>query len=207
MKNQKINIAIFASGNGSNAEALIKKSLELENIEVKLIYSNKANPFVKERAKKYNIPFFHINYSKNKTKTELEIIELLKSFNIDWVFLAGYMKIIEKELLKYFWDEEMGYSKIVNIHPSLLPQFPGKDAYAEAYYSNVPESGITIHLVDSGIDSGPIIKQKAFKRFQTDTLGEFKERGLSIEHKLYSSVLEQLSSNQTLSPNYFTEQK
>ena len=93
------------------------------------------------------------------------------------------------DFLDSFFDGELGVSRVINIHPSLLPSFPGKNAYEQAYYSGIKMSGVTVHFVDSGIDTGPPILQECFPRFETDTLDEFVARGLETEYQLYRQAI------------------
>jgi len=117
------------------------------------------------------------NY-KNKKEYEEKIKEILQSFRVDLVVLAGYMKIVGKTLLEAFPN------RIINIHPSLLPSFPGLEAQKQAWEYGVKISGCTVHFVDEGIDSGPIIGQRAVPVYDDDTPETLAERILQEEHKL-----------------------
>ncbi|PAM96763.1 phosphoribosylglycinamide formyltransferase, partial [Flavobacterium sp. IR1] len=143
-------IAVFASGNGTNAQAIIDqaKSGVLE-CEVVLVVSDKPNAFALTRAKNAGIDTFSFKPSdfKNKESYESELVQKLKEKNVQLIALAGYMRLIGPTLLQAF------EGRIVNIHPSLLPQFPGLDAIGQAMNAGVRETGVTIHLVDSGMDT------------------------------------------------------
>jgi phosphoribosylglycinamide formyltransferase-1 len=114
---------------------------------------------------------------------------------MDFLVLAGYMRILSESFLRAYKDPR-GFYRIVNIHPSLLPSFPGKSAYEDAFNYGVKVSGITIHLVDEKVDHGYILAQEAFPRFDDDTLATFKARGLAVEHKLFPEVLQTLANGE-----------
>lgn len=145
-------IAVFASGNGSNFQAIVNavKRSEL-NASITLLVSDKPGAYVIDRAMKEEIPTFVFaakNYQE-KADYEREILKHLKTNKIDLIVLAGYMRLVGGTLLQAF------AGKIINIHPSLLPAFPGKDAIGQALEAGVSQTGITIHYVDAGMDTGP----------------------------------------------------
>ncbi len=123
---------------------------------------------------------------------ETRLLETLSRYPVDYVVLAGYMRVLTSSFLQHFHHQD-GYFRIVNIHPSLLPAFPGANAYEEAFAYGVRLSGITIHLVDEKVDHGPILAQEAFARLEEDTFDDFKARGLSVEHRLYPQVLQSIA--------------
>lgn len=182
-------IAIFASGSGSNFQAIVDavKSGQLD-AEVCLLVCDKAGAFAIERAKKENIPYFVFQAKEyaNKEQYELEILENLKKHEIDFIVLAGYMRLIGSTLLSEF------EGKIINIHPSLLPAFPGKDAIGQALAAKVKVSGVSIHYVDAGMDTGPIIAQKAVEISENETKESLQEKIHRIEHELYPKVIKGL---------------
>ncbi|HEY9791086.1 MAG TPA: formyltransferase family protein, partial [Candidatus Obscuribacterales bacterium] len=108
--------------------------------------------------------------------------------------LAGYMRVLTPAFLQQFRHAD-GYFNVINIHPSLLPAFPGAHGYEDAFNYGVKISGVTIHLVDEHVDHGPILAQAAFERYDDDTLETFKARGLELEHKLYPAVLQEIARN------------
>lgn len=182
-------IAIFASGSGSNFQAIVDavKSGQLD-AEVCLLVCDKAGAIAIERAKKENIPYFVFQAKEyaNKEQYELEILENLKKHEIDFIVLAGYMRLIGSTLLSEF------EGKIINIHPSLLPAFPGKDAIGQALAAKVKVSGVSIHYVDAGMDTGPIIAQKAVEISENETKESLQEKIHRIEHELYPKVIKGL---------------
>ncbi|MFV0558537.1 MAG: phosphoribosylglycinamide formyltransferase [Enterococcus sp.] len=179
-------VAIFASGNGSNFEA-IAQSFSSGQIkgELALVFSDKPDAFVLERAEKWGIT--HASFSPkdfaSKKAYEAELIKLLASFEIEFVVLAGYMRIIGPQLLAAF------PKRIVNIHPSLLPAFPGLHGIKDAYDYGVKVTGVTVHYVDNGVDTGPIIAQAALTVEAEETVAELEARIHQIEHEIYPATL------------------
>ena len=174
-------LGVLVSGRGSNLQALIDASKDRDYpAEVVVVISNNPSAYAIERAKKKNIPVFVVERENYKSKKEYEekIKEILQSFRVDLVVLAGYMKIVGKTLLEAFPN------RIINIHPSLLPSFPGLEAQKQAWEYGVKISGCTVHFVDEGIDSGPIIGQRAVPVYDDDTPETLAERILQEEHKL-----------------------
>ncbi|MFE4707026.1 phosphoribosylglycinamide formyltransferase [Peribacillus simplex] len=182
-------LAVFASGNGSNFQSIAEaiKCGKLE-AEICLVVCDREDAYVLERAKLENIDSFSFsakNYS-NKTEYESEILEKLRQYEIEFIILAGYMRLIGPTLLQKYSQ------RIVNIHPSLLPSFPGKDAIGQAFDAGVKETGVTVHYVDDGMDTGPVIAQKAVPILEGDTKDILQKRIQEMEHDLYPSVLQEL---------------
>lgn len=179
-------LAVLASGNGSNFEAIVQavEKGELTG-QVVLLFADKKNAYALERAKKYGIPtvqFSPKDFASKKLYEE-ELRDLLIEHRVDLIVLAGYMRIIGDSLLKAFPN------RIINIHPSLLPSFPGLHGIKDAYEYGVKVTGITIHYIDEGVDTGPIITQVATEIFENDTLESLEERIHQIEHQWYPQVL------------------
>lgn len=185
------NIAVFASGSGSNFQAILDAinngSLEAD---IKLIVSDQKNAYAIERAKAAQIPQFVFTAKDyiNKEEYEKEIVHELKKYGVEFIVLAGYMRLIGPTLLKEY------EGRIVNIHPSLLPAFPGKDAIGQALAARVKVSGVTIHFVDEGMDTGPIIAQQAVSIEDCETRESLQRKIQAVEHKLYPEVLQKLFS-------------
>ena len=182
-------IAIFASGSGTSFEALVC-ACENKQIDgqVVLMVCDKKNAYVIERAKNHNVDTFVFsakNY-ENKEAYETEIVNKLNEYNIDLVCLAGYMKFCGKVLL----DSYEG--RIINIHPALLPAFKGAHGILDAYNYGVKVFGVTVHYVDSGVDSGKIIAQRSFDYVEGETLDEVEARIHQVEHELYPEVVQKL---------------
>lgn len=181
-------IAVFASGSGSNFQAIQEAILRGElNAQIELVVTDKPNAFVVERAQNFQIPTFAFqakNYD-SKDHYEREIINQLQEKGVEWIVLAGYMRLIGQTLLSAF------PKRIVNIHPSLLPAFPGKDAIGQAMDHGVKITGVTVHFVDEGMDTGPILSQAAVEVVEGNQ--EATEKRIhELEHELYTNTLKKL---------------
>ena len=190
----------MASGDGTNAINIIKFLENKSYFNIIAVVSDNPDADVLRKTVELGVPVkvFPFNssfpFSISKKMQESEILSFARDMDIEWVFLAGYMKILSPVFIKAFYDSNLGVSKIINIHPSLLPLFPGKNAYKKSYDSEIEESGVTIHFVDSGVDTGTQILQKKFKREKADTFETFKQRGQKCEHSLYLEVIELIAS-------------
>ena len=129
---------------------------------------------------------FELKEFESKADYEVALVELLEEHQIDLVCLAGYMKIVGSTLLAAY------EGRIINIHPAYLPEFPGVHGIVDAWNAGVAESGVTIHWVDSGVDTGKVIKQVRVPRLSDDTINSFEERIHEAEYKLYPEVLDSL---------------
>lgn len=190
-----INLAFMASGRGSNLAAILEcvtsGSLDAKPV---IVITNDVNAKALEVASTHGVLAKAFDQKTiSKEEHEKLILDELAKHKIDFVVLAGYMRILSPEFLRAFKDPR-GFYRVVNIHPSLLPSFAGKQAYEDAFAYGVKISGITVHLVDELVDHGPILAQEAFPRLEDDTLETFKARGLAVEHKLYPQVLQMLSA-------------
>ncbi|MFZ7942624.1 phosphoribosylglycinamide formyltransferase [Neobacillus sp. 19] len=182
-------IAVFASGGGSNFQAIINVIREgLLSAEISLLVCDQPGAFAIERAKANRIPCFIFSAKDYSSKAdfEKEIAGLLQDLDVDLIVLAGYMRLIGPTLLKEY------EGRIVNIHPSLLPDFPGKDAIGQALAAKAKWTGVTIHFVDEGMDTGPIIVQERVRIAEAETRESLQQKIQSIEHKLYPSILHML---------------
>jgi len=183
------NIAVFASGSGSNFAAILEaiKDGKLE-ANVMLLVCDQPNAYAITRAEEAGIPTFVFrakDYS-SKEDYEQEISAHLKLNQVDLVVLAGYMRLIGSTLLTDF------EGRIINIHPSMLPAFPGKDAIGQALAARVKVSGVTVHYVDAGMDTGPIIAQQAVTVEEDETKESLQKKIHEVEHILYPAVISQL---------------
>lgn len=182
-------IAIFASGNGSNFQAIVDavKTGELK-AEISLLVSDKPEAYCVKRAEKENIPCFTFDPKrfKNKEVYEKMILKKLEEYDIDFIALAGYMRLVGPTLLNPF------EGRIVNIHPSLLPNFPGKDAIGQALAAGVSKTGVTVHYVDEGMDTGQVIEQRSVEVVDGETHDYLQQKIQKIEHQLYPFVLNKL---------------
>ncbi|CDO17709.1 Phosphoribosylglycinamide formyltransferase [Streptococcus gallolyticus] len=175
-------IAVFASGNGSNFQVIA------EQFPVEFVFSDHRDAYVLERAEKLGVTAhtFELKEFDNKAAYEEAIVALLEKYDIDLVCLAGYMKIVGPTLLAAY------EGRIINIHPAYLPEFPGAHGIDDAWEAGVNQSGVTIHWVDSGVDTGKVIKQVRVPRLADDTLDSFEARIHENEYRLYPEVLESL---------------
>ncbi|MCL2027197.1 MAG: phosphoribosylglycinamide formyltransferase [Bacteroidales bacterium] len=181
-------IAIFASGNGSNFEAIAQACANGRlNAEVVLLICDNPNALVIKRAEKFNIPVFKFEPKTyaNKAEYETEIVQILKKQTIDLICLAGYMRLVSEVLLNEY------EGKIINIHPSLLPTFKGLNAIEQAYHSGVKITGVTTHFVDKTIDGGKIIDQVSVA-IDNCELQELEEKIHAVEHELYIQTIKKL---------------
>jgi phosphoribosylglycinamide formyltransferase 1 len=175
--------AVFASGSGSNAEAIVQASAL--PCTVRLLVCDKPGAPVIQKAAHWDVEVFVCDPKtfSDKQAYEQAILTKLKDLQIEWIFLAGYMRLIGSALLAAFAN------RIINIHPSLLPAFAGKDAIGQALAAGVKVSGVTIHYVDSGMDTGTIIAQEAVSVQPGDTQDTLHQRIQQIEHRLYPKTI------------------
>ena len=188
----KKRIAVFASGFGSNLQALIDYSQGRGfNGEIILVFSNNKDAYALERAKESNIKAFFMDPSeyKNREQYDSKIVELMEEEKIDLVVLAGYMFLLGGEFVRKFKN------KILNIHPALLPSFKGTHGIKDAYQYGVKVTGVTVHFVDEGLDSGPIIIQEACYIDNNDSVEKLEEEIHKIEHKIYPKAVEYFCEN------------
>lgn len=173
------NIAVLISGSGTNLQSIInhiKRGALKCNLAV--VISNKTDAYGLKRAEKAKIPNYFVDHKDiSREEHEKKIIEILKKHKVDLVVLAGYMRIISQYFINQYKN------RIINIHPALLPAFPGIDGYGDTFKYGCKVGGCTIHFIDSGVDTGPIIIQKINPIKENDTLNSFKNRGLKIEYQ------------------------
>ena len=182
------NIAVFASGNGSNYEALMAyfSGAGREAGRVVLLVCDRPGAFVLERAKKWGTPVFVTSPKLFASKADYEqaVLKELQAYDVEFIVLAGYMRLICPALLHPY----MG--RVVNIHPSLLPAFPGLDAIGQALDYGVRVTGITIHFVDEGMDTGPIIAQFPVPVAVNETKESLTRKIQEAEHEWYPKVVQ-----------------
>jgi phosphoribosylglycinamide formyltransferase-1 len=193
-------IIILASGNGTNAENLFKYANQRSELEVVALVTDNPEAGVLQRAENHNVasyvvPFFRdkfSTYKETKQDQENRLKQILQDLEFDWICLAGYMRILSKEFINQCFLPESNHTKIINIHPSMLPKFKGKDAYKDAYDAKVKSSGATVHFVSAEVDSGPILLQKSFPLYANDSLDDFRARGMEVEYEVYRQALDKL---------------
>ena len=190
----KTNIAIFASGNGSNAQAIIDACKQgVINANVAIIITDNPSAFVIQRAAKANIDckVFKPKIFVDKAAYETEILKTLTEYKVEFIVLAGYMRLVVNLLLQAF------PKKIVNIHPSLLPKYKGLNAVQQALNNNDKELGVTIHYVDAGMDTGEIIAQEKITIENLDEpLESVMAKVHNIEHELYVETLAKIMNEE-----------
>jgi len=182
------NIAIFASGSGSNAEKIVEHFKSIEGVDVKLILTNNSNAFVLERAQKLNVE--SLVFTRTQFYKQELIEDKLKDLKIDWLVLAGFLWLIPAKLVNLY------PSQIINIHPALLPKYGGKGMYGQHVHQAVfdnfeKETGITIHYVNSKYDEGQIIFQKSVSLNVDDTPDKIAKKIHELEYEYFPKIIEQ----------------
>jgi phosphoribosylglycinamide formyltransferase-1 len=181
-----INIGVLISGRGTNLQAIIDSSTRGDiPAKVAVVFSDKPEAYGLERAKNHNIATAVLQPKDfpDKNTYELEIVKLMKEHKVDLICLAGYMRIVGPVLLEHF------NGKMINIHPALLPSFPGLHVQKAALDHGVKISGATVHFVDEGCDTGPIIIQAAVPVLEDDSEETLSARILEQEHKIYPQAI------------------
>ncbi|NLX90494.1 MAG: phosphoribosylglycinamide formyltransferase [Firmicutes bacterium] len=180
-------LAVLASGYGSNLQAILD-AIERKEIDgrVEIVISDVEDAYALERARKHGIEGVYINPREYEKREDFDgvIAGLLQERQIDLVILAGYMRLLSPPFVKQF------EGRIMNIHPSLLPAFPGLNGVKKALSYGVKVSGCTVHFVDEGLDTGPIILQEAVPVFDDDTEESLHERIHQVEHRLYPKAIQ-----------------
>lgn len=189
------NIAVFVSGNGTNLQAIInciaKGTLR---VNLKLVLSDKSSAFALKRAKKAGTPSIFIDPKKfvHKDDYERRLISLLEGEDIDFIVLAGFMRILGPVFLKKYKN------RILNIHPALLPAFKGAQAIHDAYAYGAKVTGVTVHFVDEKVDHGPILMQEAVSVGDRESEAQLEKKIHKIEHRLYSEVIQKVCDGRFL---------
>lgn len=186
MNSTTIKIGVLASGSGTNLQAIIDS---IENgtlpVEIACVLSNNSAAIALERAKRHGIPSLHIDHRifTSREAYDAALVKTLHEYGVDLVVLAGFMRIITPVLLDAF------PSAVMNIHPALLPAFPGLHAQQQALDYGVKVTGCTVHFVDAGTDTGPIILQAAIPVLAGDTEASLSARILVEEHRSYPEAI------------------
>ncbi|GAX88747.1 phosphoribosylglycinamide formyltransferase [Effusibacillus lacus] len=180
-------IAVFVSGSGSNLQVLLDRSAagNLGGASVVLVVCDKPQAKAVVRAEEAGVPSLVLIPKEfpDKAAYETRILEELRARQVDFVVLAGYMRLVGPTLLDAYGG------RILNLHPSLLPMFPGKDAIGQALEAGVEETGVTVHFVDEGMDTGPVIAQERIKIERNETRETLTAKIQSVEHKLLPRVV------------------
>ncbi len=187
------NFAVFVSGHGSNLQAIISK-VKTGGIKakLKLVVSNKKEAYALKRAKRAKISCLVVEAENFKSREDFdrEVIKHLKKQKIDFVVLAGFMRILSPVFVRAFKN------KILNIHPALLPNFKGAHAIKDAFEAKVKITGVTVHFVDEKVDHGAIILQEPLPITSKDTLATLEKRIHTLEHQLYPRAIDLFARGQ-----------
>lgn len=188
-KHQPIRLAVFASGNGSNFEA-VAQSIQKGEVdgELALLVCDQPGAFVLTRAEKLKVRSvtFMPKTFESKAAYETEVLAHLEEAKVDLIVLAGYMRIVGKTLLKAYPE------RIINIHPSLLPSYPGRQGIVDAFMDKVEQTGVTVHLVDEGVDTGPVLAQETVAIEPDDTIDSLERKIHAVEHELFPKVIQKV---------------
>ena len=185
---KKVRLGILASGRGSNLQAIID-NIETGKLsaEIAVVISDQTDAYALERARKYNILGVHVSakgFKSRRDEYDALLLKELQKHDVELVCLAGFMRIITPTLIKAYPN------RILNIHPALLPSFPGLHVQKAALEHGVKFSGCTVHFVDEGMDTGPIIIQAVVPILDNDTEDSLSQRILLQEHKIYSRAIQ-----------------
>ncbi len=192
-----LNIGVLGSGQGSNFQA-IADAIQQGNLQARIacVIADVADAFILQRANRLGIPAEYIDPAPYKTKlagaAELKVIERLRHHQVKLVVLAGFMRMLKSGLLEAF------PARIINIHPALLPAFPGLESWKQALTQGVKITGCTVHFVDAGMDTGPIIMQKAVPVLDNDTAETLHARIQAMEHIVYPEAIRKIITAGTL---------
>jgi phosphoribosylglycinamide formyltransferase-1 len=196
---RELRMAILASGSGSNAEAILKQCREgALPARPMVLVSNNPDAFALTRAKQYDLPALVANHRDHRRRSahEQRIIELLQPFDVELIVLAGYMRIVTATLIDAFHGRRSpGLPGVINIHPADTAQYQGAHGYEYAMGllpespERLEETKITVHFVDTGVDTGPVIAQRPVPIKDDDDIDALRKRGLAVEHELYPTCL------------------
>jgi len=185
-----LQLGVLVSGTGSNLQAIIDAIEKGElDAKIRLVLSNRPDAYGLVRAKKAGLPTLALAHNEfsSREKFDEKLVKSLKEAGVQWVALAGFMRVLTPVFLTAFAD------KIINIHPSLLPAFPGVNAQKQAFDYGVKVTGCTVHFVDQGVDTGPIILQGSVAVKESDSLEDLRARILKKEHQLFVEALSEIS--------------
>ena len=184
-----MNVAIFASGNGTNFEVLTKhfQNGDIPGKEA-LLFCDHPDAYVIKRAQRLGVPYetFTVKSCGSKQAYEEKIMAVLKRYDIDFIVLAGYLRIIGPTIL----DKYEG--SIVNLHPAWLPEYPGLHSIERAFADHRKETGVTVHYIDSNLDAGTIIAQRHVPIYLDDTVDTLETRVHETEHELYPETVKKI---------------
>lgn len=184
VETQPMPFVILASGEGTNCTVLLEHALRYPGkLKPTAVISDRSGAPALDKAAALGVETFVVNHREEST-----LLALLKRLQPRWALLAGYKRLVGKGFLDFFGDQ--GFSRVMNVHPSLLPAYPGLNGYERAFADGVKVSGVTVHLVDSGLDTGLPVLQESFLRRESDALSDFIARGREVEHRLFPRALD-----------------
>lgn len=184
---EKTILGVLVSGSGSNLQSIIDNIQEGKlDATIGVIISNSADAYALERARRHNIPSVVIEHATfaSRVDFDLKMIEILRSYSVELVVMAGFMRILTETFLNAF------PMKILNIHPALLPSFQGLHGQKRAFDYGVKFSGCTVHFADKGVDTGPIVIQAVVPVHEDDTADSLQKRILQEEHRIYPQAIQ-----------------
>lgn len=194
-----LRVAVLASGEGSNLQAIIDSVHGRFGVELVCVLSDKPHARALERARSAGIEaacftvaeFAEADQGEStpRLRRDLAMVELLRANDVDLVVLAGYMQLLSAEFISHF------FGRIINVHPSLLPKYPGLDAIGQALHANESQTGVTVHFVDEGIDSGEVIAQEPIGIAPGESIDSLTARVHEIEHRLLPEVIAQIAAS------------
>ena len=188
---EPLKLGVLVSGNGSNLQAILDAIAGgALHAEVKIVISSKPDVPALERAAKAQVPALALPHKQFSSREEFDraLVGALRNAGVDWIVLAGFMRVLTNEFLSAF------AGRIVNIHPALLPAFPGVNAVQQALDYGVKVTGCTVHYVDHGVDTGKIIAQRAIAVLPNDSHDSLATRMHAAEHELFVSVLRDIAA-------------
>ncbi|MFI5322372.1 MAG: phosphoribosylglycinamide formyltransferase [Thermodesulfobacteriota bacterium] len=185
---KKAKLAVFVSGNGTNLQAII--DTRIPSVDIVLVFSNNPQAYALERAASQGIPCEVLDHKKYFSREEYdgEVLKMLEPYGVDLIALAGFMRILSPRFVRAYKN------RIINLHPALLPSFQGINAGKQALEAGVKYTGVTIHFVDEGVDTGPIILQSVVPVLDDDTEESLLERIHREEHRIYPEAIDLIAS-------------
>jgi phosphoribosylglycinamide formyltransferase-1 len=188
----KLRLGVLGSGKGSNFRAIMGAIREgVLQAEVRVVISDVEEAGILKSAKEFGVPWRYVRPGRFRTKLEPEIeqelVQILRDADVDLVVLAGFMRVLKQVMLDAF------AGRIINIHPSLLPKFPGLEAWTQALNAQETVTGCTVHYVDAGVDTGPILAQRTVPILPDDTPGRLHARIQAAEHALLPAVIAEIA--------------
>lgn len=190
-----IRFGVLVSGGGTNLQAILDAhALGKLEAEIAVVISNRPKAKALDRARAAGIPAEALSHRRFAERADFEqaLVERLAVHGVDWVVLAGFMRVLSPHFLAAFPQ------RVVNIHPALLPAFPGVDAQGQAFDYGVKVAGCTVHLVDEGTDTGPILAQEAVVVEEGDDAAALKARILEVEHRIFPETLQKIATSRVV---------